>query len=78
MTSFSRCGLIVCTGNGGRCELFFRSGFPDAADGRGFEGIVGPGVLGVAPAELLADFEVGAAPEAAKVGSQLDGFVAGG
>lgn len=62
-----RCGAGECTGTGGGCELFSRYGLADAADGGGFEWIVGPGVLGVAPAELLADFEVGAAPEAAKV-----------
>ena len=42
------------------------------------EGVFGPFVFGVAGAEVFADFEVGAGPEAFKVGGDLHGFVAGG
>ena len=49
----------------------------DAADGVGGEGIVGPGVLGVAAAELFANFKIGVPPEAGQIGGQLDGLETG-
>src|SRR4051812_23121012 len=53
-----------------------RSGSRSAAAlglGAGVEGIVGPGVSGVAGAEVLADLEIGRCPEAAEVVGDLHG-----
>ena len=69
--------------NGGSAPLSAKIGsdqlrilMPDPADGVGHEGIVRPGVLGVAATKFLPDLEVGPFPEAPQVGSQLDGLEA--
>ena len=42
-----------------------------AAYGDGFEGVIGPGMLGIPAAQFFADLKIGGLPEAVEVGSEL-------
>ena len=44
----------------------------------GLGGVLGPGVLGVAAAEVFADDGVAVGPEGGEVGGDLDGTLGGG
>ena len=48
----------------------------DAAHRLGLKGAVGPGVLGVTPAQLLSNLKIGRLPEGTEVGGELHGLVA--
>ena len=71
-----RCGVVPFFWGAAECRT--RSFAACGACGRGFEWIVGPGMLGIAAAKLFAHLEVGGLPEVGKVLCELNRLETGG